>query len=312
MGRKLFIKIERDFGDLIGDGMKVVFRNIIPILHAILWYAFPFIALAMVVMVLTGSYKLLLMPDEEMINNIFVFFSSFSIVSVGLALGFIMINLVVYGALYDYDQNDGKVSFSGIQSYIHHHWKNYLGSIAVEAFILGIIVMLMVGSVLISPLLFGVTYILGIVLLCYLFNIIQFLGIIRIEEGLNIEEGIRRCFYLLRNNWWGTFGVILVSSFIGSILMYAIVFPISIIIAFLNTMEITGGGENGWLVNILTGVFIIAYAVIGILSNMYISGVRGLKYFDLVEKKEATNLLRDINNMGMKQSASIFENEGEF
>ena len=313
MARKILIKIEREFGDLIGDGMKVVFRNLGPILQAVMWYAFPFIAIAMAILILTGSYRYLIMPDDEMINDVFAFFSSFSIVGVGLAAGFVMINLVVYGALNDFDENDGQITYGGISSYIHRHWQNYFLSIIVEVLILGAIILIMVGSIAISPLLFGVTYILGIVFLVYLYNILQFLGIVRIEEGLNIQEGLNRCFYLLRNNWWNTFAVILVSSFIGSILMYAFILPITMVIGFLSALEIgTSGEDHSFWINMLTGAFVILYAVIGILSNMYLAGVRGLKYFDLIEKKEARILSQEIDMIGDSGQSSIFENEGNF
>ena len=313
MPKKILIRIDRDFGDLIGDGMKVVFRNIKPILHAVMWYAFPFIAISMIILIVTGSYKMLIMPDDEMVTDLFAFFSSFSVIGIGLAAGFVMINLIVYGALIDYDKNEGEVTFEGIRSYIYLNWKNYLVSILVEAIIFGAIVALMIGSIAISPLLFGVTYLLGIILLMYIYNILQFLGIVRIEEDLNISDGINRCFYLLKNNWWSTFGVILVSSFIGSILMYAFILPISIVLGFLSAMEVTGTGEDYSLwINILSGAFVILYALIGILSNMYLSGVRGLKYFDLVEKKEARNLIKEIELIGDSGQSSIFENEGNF
>ena len=313
MARKIFIRVEREFGDLIGDGMKVVFRNMVPILQGVMWYAFPFIAISMVILILTGSYKFMLMPDEQMVGDFFAFLSSFSIIGLGLAIGFVMINLIVYGALWDYDENDGAVTYVGIKEYIHRNWKNYMVSILTETAIFGAVILLIVGSLALSPLLFGVTYLLGVILLVFLYNILQFLGIVRIEEGLGLSDGINRCFYLLKNNWWSTFGVILVSSFIGSILMYAFIFPITMIIAFLGALEVGGGGEDhSMLINILTGVFVILYAVIGILSNMYISGVRGLKYYDLLEKKEATNLIKEIEAIGGKGQSSIFENEGNF
>ena len=313
MPKKILIRVDRDFGDLIGDGMKVVFRNLKPIIHAVMWYAFPFIAIAMILMIVTGSYRMLIMPDDEVVNDLFAFFSSFSIIGIGLALGFVMINLIVYGALIEFDENDGEVTFEGIQSYIHSNWKNYLVSVLVQAAVFGLIIILMVGSIAISPLLFGITYLFGIILLMYFYNILQFLGIVRLEEDLNVPDGINRCFYLLKNNWWSTFGVILVSSFIGSILMYAFILPISVILGFLSAMEVSGSGEDHSLwINILSGAFVILYALIGILSNMYLAGVRGLKYFDLVERKEARNLIKEIELIGDSGQSSIFENEGNF
>ena len=313
MGNGLKVKMERDFGDVIGDGMKIVFRNVGPIFIAIMWFSFPFIAISMVILIVSGAYKLVAMPDNIEVGEAFAFLSSFSIVGIGLIVGFIMINLIVYVAVMDYNENEGIITFEGIKEKILRFWKNYFLSIATEGIIMGAVIMVIAGSLTLSPVLFSIVYFAGLLCLAWIFNIIQFLGLVRIEEGLSIVEGINRCFYLLKNNWWSTFGVILVSSFIGTILMYAFILPISIIIGLLSTLQSeSNAGEEGLWISILSGVFVILYALIAILSNMYVAGVRALKYYDLIERKEAKNLVMEIENIGSKGSTTIFENEGDF
>lgn len=313
MEKKLKVKVERDFGDIIGDGMKMVFRNFKPIFTAVLWYALPFVAISMIILVMSGTYKMLVMPDLADVSDGFAFISSFAIVGIGLAIGFVMINLIVYSAIMQYHETDGEVTYEGIKVLIIRYWKNYLASVIAEVVIIGVIVGIMVSSILVSPAIFSLVYFLGIIALIYLWNIIQFLGLIRIEEGLPLADGITRCFLLLKNNWWSTFGVILVSSFIGSILMYAFILPITVAVSIITALQMESGttDESFWIA-ILSGAFVIFYAIIGILSNMYLAGVRSLKYYDLIEKKEGRNLMNEINAIGANGRTTIFENEGEF
>jgi hypothetical protein len=313
MHKPINIKIERTFGELLGDGMKMVFRHLGSMGLLLLTFAMPFIAVSLIIIILNGSASYFLesggLDTDEGFMNLF---SIYLVLGLGLGISVIMMNLIVYSTIITYYEYEGEVSADKISITV----KKYLGNYALSIFSqigVGALLVAFIGIfVMISPVLFGVVYFIMIFVGIWIFNIIQFLGIVRIEENLSIIDGIRRCFYLVQNNWWETLGLVLVTSLLGSILMYGIMILFIIVFGvFTSLYNINGMEESSILTYILYGIFFLLYLFIMSASNMYIAGVRILKYYDLVEKKEAKNIIAAIEQIGAKKN-SLFENEGEY
>ena len=312
MGRPIAIKEEREFGDILGDGLKIVFRNLKPILSALLIYVVPFFALALVIIIFSGVLKSFSFDDPSALeDNIMAFSSSFVIIGLGMGLAVIMINLVVYAAIIDYYESDGNITFPGIQENVKKHFLNYITSIGAQLLIIVVALVFLNLTFIVSAGLFGMLLFFALLAGIWISNIIQFLGIVRIEEQLSVVDGLQRCFFLLKNNWWNTFGIILVCSAISSIMMYIFIIPLYVVIGLLAFLSPDSFSDGDSLGIIMMGVFGILYSFIMTMSYMYLASVRALKYYDLLEKKESRNLIGEIAAIG-DRSGSIFENEGEF
>jgi len=313
MNKTIDIKIERTFGEILGDGMKLVFRHLKEMGMMLLVYAMPFIAVALIIVILNGSINSLLSPEGMMSDeSIMSLFSLYLILGIGLGIGIILMNLIVYSTIITFHEYDGEVSADNISMHVKSHMGNYLLSILTEGVILFGMFFVVGLFAAISPVLFGILYFIMIYVACWIFNIIQFLGIVRVEEKLTVSQGLKRCFFLLKNNWWETFALILVTSLLGSILMYGIVIIFMVLFGVLAGFYIDNQTmDSSTILSILSGIFMLVYILVMSASNMYLAGVRILKYYDLVEKKEANNLLTAIEQIGQVRN-DLFENEGEF
>ncbi len=309
----LKIKLERELGDVLGDGMKIVFRNFKVIFSAIMLYVLPFVIGSLILLIISGSYMRFfeLSPDISD-SELLTFFSSAGIFGLGIGIGYVMIGLVIYSTIIDYYQHDGKVNSIRVHENIKNYIGNYLLSILTEVGIIGLLVTLVLFSAIISPVLFGLLYLVAIFVGAWVLNIIQFLGIVRIEEGLSISEGLNRCFYLVRNQWWNTFGSIFLASLIGGMITYMVIITITVVSSIVILVQDLGTLDQGGIAYAwLMGTSMIFSTLINIMTNLFVSAVRALKYYDLVEKKESRNLIAEIEKIG-DRGDTIFENEGEF
>lgn len=293
--------------------MKIVFRHLPGMGMLLLTFAMPFIATALVIIILSGAFSSILDPEAWLSDEgIITIFSAYIILGLGVGISVVMMNLIVYSTVITYNECNGEVSADNIG----HNVKKYLGNYVISVFTQVVIgaMMLSFASIFafISPVLFGVIYFMMIFAAVWVFNVIQFLGIVRIEENLSVIDGLKRCFYLIQNNWWETFGLIIVTSILGTLLMYGLIMLFVIVFGvFAGVYNTSGVDSPSILTYILYGIFILLYILIMSASNMYIAGVRILKYYDLIERKEAKNLVSAIEEIG-QTNKNLFENEGDY
>lgn len=77
--------------------------------------------------------------------------------------------------------------------------------------------------------------------------------------------------------------------------------------------DITGTGQGQFeeTFTIIMSSMTVLMILLGFISNYLLAGVRVIKYFDLIEKKEGNSLLEVINQIGEKEVLR-FDNEGDF
>jgi hypothetical protein len=119
---------------------------------------------------------------------------------------------------------------------------------------------------------------------------------IMIVENSTLSYAFNRCFQLIKNNWWFTFGIILISFVIIVTAMLAVGIPVAII-AFGVTFLTNAHSFD-----------VYQYATIGVthlLQFLYIYPyiVIGFTYFSFVEQKDEGTLLQRIMNLGKPANA---------
>ncbi|GAB3897351.1 hypothetical protein [Spirosoma agri] len=125
-------------------------------------------------------------------------------------------------------------------------------------------------------------------------------------EGTDFGMTWERCFRLIRDKWWSTFGIILV---------------IGIIVAIVGLIFQLPNGVIGFLIgakllpNLSTVWFTLA-SVIGIVGRTLLNAVLytaiGFQYTNLVERQEGRGLISAIDSIGTNPSQPRSTDEGSF
>lgn len=126
----------------------------------------------------------------------------------------------------------------------------------------------------------------------YLLPIVLLTYPILVFENLGIGDLYNRSSALIRENWWKTFGTLLLAMLVTSMCAYIFMLPSLLLTIFSVFLQ-----SNGWLSNGLTIVasFISAF---GQLTYMFAAIAITLCYFSLKEEKEGTGLMDRIEQFG--------------
>ena len=122
-------------------------------------------------------------------------------------------------------------------------------------------------------------------------------------EDTDIATTFSRCFKLINDKWWSTFGLVLVMTLIAGIVGAIFSIPVSIIMF----MKLFSKGEGG------SSLLIIITQALAILGSRLLSALvalaLGFQYFNLVERQEGTGLLSAINSIGTTQPPPPIQDE---
>jgi len=147
--------------------------------------------------------------------------------------------------------------------------------------------------------------ILGIMLLfcgvVYLIVSVSLTFIVRAYERKGFFEAIGRSFWLVREKWWSTFGLVMVLYFIMLVVSYIFIIPWYIVttVSALHSTSTDSLQESMPMWNLLTTVFFtLYYASQMVLASLPNVGI-AFQYFNLVEMKEAKGLLNKIDTIGL-------------
>ncbi|MBI3258478.1 MAG: hypothetical protein HYZ54_03205 [Ignavibacteriae bacterium] len=161
----------------------------------------------------------------------------------------------------------------------------------------------------------------GVPILVYFGTSISLFPMMRVCEDIGIMAGIKRCFFLIKNHFWVTFGYYFVVGMIQGVvgIIFMIPFYIMYFIALLTIIPQAGHSADGSpLLNFGMG-FQIAFTVASViaiggsllLNSMTITS-HALQYFNLVERKEGLGMMAKLDLLGTPENPSpeLDENEG--
>jgi hypothetical protein len=274
--QKIEFQRYRDFGQIINATFEFLRENFKQLAKAVIYLVGPFI-------LLTGIFGGLYQKDLFSFTSTIKSLSEFGI-AFGLYVFFaILTSLVLVSTVYSY-----------ILLYLRRQ-----DDIPIEVDE----VWLMVKSKTLKILLFSIGYGLVTVFATILFIIpgiyvsvsLMIIYIVGLNEDKGFFDSMSRSFFLIKNKWWFTFGLLLVLSLIQGFLGFLFQIPQYVAMFFVAFNSAEGNGTNS-----TTEIIFIVTTIISSLNFIFYSisliGI-AFHYFSLVEQKEAKGLLDKIESI---------------
>lgn len=159
------------------------------------------------------------------------------------------------------------------------------------------------GSIIGLNFISGLALILAMVMLIipgiWLSMVIMLMCPILVFEKASIGQSWSRAFFLIKSNWWKTFGIIIVISIIQSILSSILSIPAMIYGIILGIK-----GLDGSIQEIGNNPVVISFSIVSSLVTAWLNVLTilacGFHYFSLREKKENNSLLRRIEKINLE------------
>ncbi|NWG28654.1 MAG: hypothetical protein HXY48_08990 [Ignavibacteriaceae bacterium] len=270
---KIEFRKVRDFGALLNVTFDYIRNNFKLLFKSNLLIASPFILLSGVFMGIYQSSMFSFAYDQgfEAIGIPFLLAMVFMIVS------YLIITEVTYSHLMLYKQSEsGVFELEDVWQMVKKNFFMILLTGIGYSFIVG----------------FGFLFLIipGI----YLSIALSLIFIVRLEEELGFFDAVSRCIKLIKNNWWFTFGLILVVGIIQGFLMYALYIP-NYIMMFATAFAGVDSEASG--LNRILYIFTSIISSLGTLLYTVSTIAIAFHYYNLVERKEAPGLLAQIDEI---------------
>ncbi|MDN5287302.1 MAG: hypothetical protein JWR38_3576 [Mucilaginibacter sp.] len=268
----------REFGDILSDTFLFVRQNFKPLLKTYFVICGLFLVTAMLVSILASGQS-----AYDGGNSPFSFTKVLGMLFDLVNYTALMLTTLSYLALYKAKENQPP----GVVE-VWSYFKYYFFRVLIVQVILGI----------------GLTigFFMCFIPCIYLLTVFSLVTPIMIIENGNTEYSIKRAFKIIKNNWWLTFGVILLMSII--VLMVMLIFMVPAIFIFGSGQWLTGKSfSSGY--TIALSIIIHLWQVLGILPIIAVT----LVYYTLTEQKEAGGLINRIKTFGKNNTNDQFPSE---
>lgn len=291
--QKINLREERDFSSKINATFHFIRSNFRSLMRVLLLYVTP---VALISGFFSGMYQSNMLRDitggnvyqsygeYSFLNQVtsvsYVFMLFFTVVSI------FVLYLAVSSFMVVYQDEEGDVQPSAVWEVM----KANLVKVIYSGIVLSVITFLSV-------------FLLGFGI--YFAIVISIFVIVMVREEVGFIETIERCFYLIKGNWWSTFGLMFIAAFIQGMIGLVAGLPIGII-TVLRLIEIPGMESE---------ILLIVANALGTLLTVYLYAISaiaiGFQYFNLVEKKDGIGLLEQAELIGRSEAATT-TNEGQF
>lgn len=289
----------RDFGQIINSTFEFIRQNFLPLLKSLIFIVGPFL---LITGLLLGFYQ----------KSVFTLFQITSLSQTGLIILLLIVSIfltmqmllsTVYSFIMIYLSKDEftQISIEEVWDGVKQIFFKILGLtlsliflIAAAFFILVLFIGLTANATQ-NPFLGLLIFILLIIPILFFIVKLSFVYIVALNEKKGVFESIQRSFYLIKNKWWFTFGLIFVLGIIQGLM--GVIFQIPQYIIMFATMfnSLDGSGVSD-----ITEILIMVTSVISafqyLLSSITIIALAFL-YFSLVELKEAKGLMEKIESI---------------
>ena len=275
----------RDFGEIISDTFTFIRQNLKPLLKYFFIFSGFFIlaSTATTVMIQVKAIGVFNNFATDGSNDANVFANaSYIIINALLAMVFILleyisitVTVLCYMALYKQKQN-AVPTVEEMWGYFKFYFFKVLGSSIVIYFVVGI------GTVFcIIP---GV----------YLYAIMALVLPIMVIENTSFGYAFNQSFRLIKDNWWVTFGVLVVIFIIIYVASIFVTIPSAVLNAGNIFIHLTKGTQVTLPIAILSAILQEVSHVFHIITVVGAA----LCYFNLTESKEGTGLIERMNQFG--------------
>ncbi len=275
---KIEFQAERDFGSRLNVAFDFIRRNFVPLITAMLVILMPLLALGGVLGLI--FYHYLQANDISADSG-----ESIGMVIVGLnvfVLYLLVISFLPATVVYSYiklyrERPESVFTVEQVLGELKKYWLRLLGAMILTYLILvpAFVLFLIPGIYLAIPM--------------------ALIPYIIVAEDLSFFDAMSRAFQMVRNNWWETFGIIIVAIIIGSLFSYVFQLPFIILVGASPFIANSGGFMTLGFWGILSALIYMAgnFIVQAISLTIY-----AVHYHHLVEIKEGTGMMTRIANWG--------------
>jgi hypothetical protein len=273
MKEKIELSKVREFGDIISDSFILIRQNFKPLMTAYLVICGMFIVTGVLVTVVANWQQ-----AAEGSSGPFSFWGFTGLLFQLIEYTAVILTTISYLAIYKQKDNQAP-TFLEVWEYFKFYFFRVFGAQVV------LTIGLFLG--------FLFCFLPGI----YLSPIFALVTPIMVIENTNVEYAIRKAFRIIKENWWFTFGVILLLSII--IVMAFLLFFIPAAIFYSGSQWLTGNSFNTTF-NIIQAIIIHAGQVLWLLPIIAVT----LVYYSLAEHTEGSSLVNRIKMFGKTDSSS--------
>jgi hypothetical protein len=310
---KIEFQQSRDFGGIINATFAFLKQNVKDLTLGVLIFCSPFIIAAGILFSLAPRILMINPNDRDFSPT--NFFSMILAILLIFIVYYVGLSAINYSFILLYKAKEYKsFTLQDVWKYGVSKMLNILGSIITLVVIffvtyLASVIIMMIVMAVVAPLLGLLAFILMFLMfflifvpLIYVFITFSFLVIVRLNEGVSLMEGIRRCYSLLRGNnksiwknWFRSFGLLFVTGLITTVMAYLVQIPFALILF---------GGESLTSQSTLNQsfMFIFLYTVIYLITTSLLQSINitalSFLYFSLKEEQELQDLAGRINTLG--------------
>jgi hypothetical protein len=287
---------ERDFGLKINAVSDFLMQNFKPLMTCILYIVGP---IAIIAGIAGGVYQSGMLaqttdilkgaagaiPDlgQQFTPIYFIYLALIMVTSV-------VTSLVVYGYVLEYEERGGNNPVIEPQ----HVWPTVRANF-----------FKITGATFVALLIVFIGLILFFIPGIYLSVVYSLLIFVMLRENLSMSSAMSRCFYLIKDKWWSTFGLIIIMALIQMVvgLIFQLPQTVFMMLKMFKIISIEGS-----IIGTIT-------AVISTLGNSLVSSLVNLaivfQYYNLVERRDGAAILTAIQSIGTVEKPRIERTEDE-
>lgn len=273
----------RDFGELFNDTFLFIKYNFKNLLKGMIYFVIPFALLQGIALGIVQHQTLSSLSLGQPTNPLAAFSSNavlitylFLLITYTFSMAFIFQYMKLYKA------SENKI----IE--LKHVWKLMLGA-APKIFLASIAVAVISGIGLVLLVIPGI----------YLMICFSLVIPIIIFQSDSIGGALSACFSLIKNNWWRTFGFLLILGVIAGALQFVFQLPTTIYQA-MTTFHMVQNEPSSASQSLSILFSIIQAAGASLMQVIPFTGI-GILYFSLVEQKQNPALLKELESVGSNE-----------
>lgn len=270
----------RDFGTVMNDSFDFIRQEFKRLGKTILIYVLPFFVFTGILLAFSQVRMYSSLFDDSTMNSASTLYIRMIPSYIVMLLNYTVLTAVIYQYISLYRKTNGNFTAEEL-------WPGVLkvGLKMLGVYFISFIIVIIASMFLLVP---------GI----YLGVVFSFFPAAIVFEELSFGQAMNRCFAVIKDNWWRTFGII----FIGGLIVYifSIIVSVPLIIATaLKTFHAVSNNSTPGPQFLSTG-YVIASTVISMFQNLGYSLVLifvAVQYFSLVEMKERPTLQDKIDKL---------------
>ncbi|WP_461629920.1 glycerophosphoryl diester phosphodiesterase membrane domain-containing protein [Labilibaculum euxinus] len=276
---------KRDFGELFNDTFLFIKYNFKNLLMGMIYFVIPF-ALLQGIALGVYQYEALSTLSSRPSSNPFAAMQGamssmlitylFTMITYTFSMAFVFQYIKLYKAS---ENNEVKLK---------QVWKSMLG-VAPKIFL----------SMFVIGFLSGLGFIFLLIPGIYLMICFSLVIPIIIFQGDSLSEALSSCFSLIKNNWWQTFGFLLILGLIAGALQFIFQIPTTIYQGMAGFHMVQNGASSA------SQSLSILFSIIQAMGACFMQVIPftgiGILYFSLVEQKQNPALLKELESVGANE-----------